>query len=392
MQGCAGSGKTMILLHRLANMKFNEKKYDFSRVKIITPNDNFNLFIDGLAENLGISGITKTTLSGYYASLLGRYHADIAKGATHKGKEREKYEKSLIADESELPLETREFIYSEKFRIDISTQVKQFITEDSGKHREIAEVVGSLPSDNQNNKNEGSKKKRTSIIESLLKRENLDIDYKKNYVCILYLKTMIMYYYFGSLHGFNDTLLCIDEAQDIAPTQFELLKNINGKNLKFNIYGDLNQQVEDGVNIGDWSKIKDICGSTEIFTLNENYRNSENIVDFYNSDLGFSDISFGLRSRDVTKISENEIQSIIELCLAKDNRIAVICLHKQILGQFANTNTEMGKVKAGKISLMTVKEVKGLEFDVVIVFPDGMSRNEKYIAYTRALNDLFIVD
>ncbi len=35
--------------------------------------------------------------------------------------------------------------------------------------------------------------------------------------------------------------------------------------------------------------------------------------------------------------------------------------------------------------------MKGIEFDKVFVIPNGMSRNEKYIAYTRALTELTIV-
>ena len=39
----------------------------------------------------------------------------------------------------------------------------------------------------------------------------------------------------------------------------------------------------------------------------------------------------------------------------------------------------------------TITQVKGVEFDSVIVFDDSMTKNEKYIAYTRALNELYIV-
>jgi DNA helicase IV len=38
VQGCAGSGKTMILLHRLSQIIFNNPKSDLSKIKIITPN------------------------------------------------------------------------------------------------------------------------------------------------------------------------------------------------------------------------------------------------------------------------------------------------------------------------------------------------------------------
>ena len=40
---------------------------------------------------------------------------------------------------------------------------------------------------------------------------------------------------------------------------------------------------------------------------------------------------------------------------------------------------------------MYVDEVKGIEFDKVYVIPNNMSRNEKYIAYTRALSELIVV-
>ena len=40
---------------------------------------------------------------------------------------------------------------------------------------------------------------------------------------------------------------------------------------------------------------------------------------------------------------------------------------------------------------MYVDEVKETEFDKVYVIPNNMGRNEKYIAYTRALSDLIIV-
>ncbi|WP_024865653.1 hypothetical protein [Butyrivibrio sp. FCS014] len=49
------------------------------------------------------------------------------------------------------------------------------------------------------------------------------------------------------------------------------------------------------------------------------------------------------------------------------------------------------KIEGGNISLMYVDEVKGIEFDRVFVVPRKMSKNEKYIAYTRALSNLIIV-
>ena len=41
--------------------------------------------------------------------------------------------------------------------------------------------------------------------------------------------------------------------------------------------------------------------------------------------------------------------------------------------------------------IYTVKTVKGLEFKETFVFDDGMQRNEKYIAYTRALAKMNVI-
>lgn len=73
IQGCAGSGKTMILLHRLANLKYNRPETDWKRVKIITPNPLFNTYIDAISENLGIKTITRCSLAQYYVLILERY-------------------------------------------------------------------------------------------------------------------------------------------------------------------------------------------------------------------------------------------------------------------------------------------------------------------------------
>lgn len=45
----------------------------------------------------------------------------------------------------------------------------------------------------------------------------------------------------------------------------------------------------------------------------------------------------------------------------------------------------------GRYEVYTIREVKGLEFKEVVVFERGMTVNEKYIAYTRALNRLIVV-
>ena len=73
---------------------------------------------------------------------------------------------------------------------------------------------------------------------------------------------------------------------------------------------------------------------------------------------------------------------------------AVICsdsAKEEYLRKSYNDIAAKGKVSRSKINIMSVYESKGLEFTSVVVVEKGMSASEKYIAYTRALNELAFI-
>ena len=77
VQGCAGSGKTMIMLHRLSYLMFNNKEVDLRRIKIITPNNLFELSINDLAKELDIDSIQKSGVSEYFIEKALSYGINI---------------------------------------------------------------------------------------------------------------------------------------------------------------------------------------------------------------------------------------------------------------------------------------------------------------------------
>lgn len=77
VQGCAGSGKTMILLHRLSYLLYNNKHLKIENIKIITPNDLFNNQINNLAQTLDVGSIDRLTLESYYLDKLAAYQLDF---------------------------------------------------------------------------------------------------------------------------------------------------------------------------------------------------------------------------------------------------------------------------------------------------------------------------
>ena len=78
VQGCAGSGKTMVLLHRLSALKYKEKGFDFgANALILTPNEQFSLHIKGLAEGLQIGSIPRISVEQYYTDMLSEYGSEL---------------------------------------------------------------------------------------------------------------------------------------------------------------------------------------------------------------------------------------------------------------------------------------------------------------------------
>ena len=419
VQGCAGSGKTMILLHRLANIKYNSPEYDFNKVKIITPNENFNLFIDDLTANLGIEDISKMSLGQYYAYLLACYHKEKLNGSEDKARDIQKRENLKKKDEFALPFEIREKIYGKPFYSTVKGKIDELILDDKKreeeKKRELKKKLEKEKpylSDKEvirraeeirdfkilrdldyflGEGEEGSKNYARGYVHRLLNDViSKEIDWNVNYNCVLYAKLLVVFFYYGALTNYRDRLLCIDEAQDIAFSHFELLKSVHNNMARFNLYGDLNQRLQDNLNLPSWDSLKDIIGAG-YFELNENYRNAKRIVEFYNGALNFSDDSFGVSSRKVTEVKSSQVETILLLSTILDNRTALIASNEDLLKQYCNKYTVLGAVEKGKISLLTVRQAKGLEFDTVVVLDNGMNTNERYISYSRALSELFYV-
>ncbi len=106
VQGVAGSGKTMILLHRLSYIMYNNDAIRRSDVLVITPSDSFNAFIDELSAVLELEKVKTSTLDSYFLTLLKSVGVDISSKIT-----------------SALPADYAEYIYSERFSNDVKKRL-----------------------------------------------------------------------------------------------------------------------------------------------------------------------------------------------------------------------------------------------------------------------------
>ena len=104
VQGVAGSGKTMIMLHRLSYILYNNEQLRPSDVLVVTPSDSFNAFIDELSKILELERVKTSTLDGYFLTVLKNAGVNI---------------ENRIDYFQPLTDEFLSYIYSEKFVLEI---------------------------------------------------------------------------------------------------------------------------------------------------------------------------------------------------------------------------------------------------------------------------------
>lgn len=175
-----------------------------------------------------------------------------------------------------------------------------------------------------------------------------------------------------------DELIYIDEAQDLNDNEIELIHNYNNRCI-INLYGDIHQVVNDH-GIQDWNKLPMI---SKAYELNDNFRNTNQIINYCNNFLPFEMTAVGVEGDEVIEVDDfSEINT-----QTSDDEIVVIVKNEN-LAQLLEKKLMFTRKK---YKIYTVVESKGLEFYSVCVLKQDMNLNEFYIACTRALSKLIVI-
>lgn len=216
----------------------------------------------------------------------------------------------------------------------------------------------------------------------------------EHYRFYIYAKLLFFYLMYGKIRT-SDALLAIDEGQDISPCEYKLMNTVNG-GVIFNIYGDTNQLIKVGRGTDDWDKLDSVRGFSH-FELPINYRNTIQIADYSNEKLDMTTQAVGINGVDVEQMDFEELPYIS--LDTEGKRVAIICKDlkspymKRVVSMYKkNDAVVVGKTEKDKVSFIDIESAKGLEFDKVYAVPRDMTKNEQYIAYTRALSELIVIE
>lgn len=213
----------------------------------------------------------------------------------------------------------------------------------------------------------------------------------------------LLYMHKGRLNKV-DRMLCFDEGQDINKYEYKLLNDINGGNVVFNILGDVNQLIDKNKGISDWENLFNIKEFKQ-FKLEENYRNSQEISEYCINETGYEMRIIGVDDGNVVLAKDADV-GFIQLTrnfIRDDGNRKVVIVKKinEDIQRFLATYFDSASfnfiyddrnfVKTDKLNIITVKMVKGMEFDTTLVITKDMTNNEKYIALTRALVNSYVI-
>ncbi|MDE5592438.1 MAG: AAA family ATPase, partial [Clostridiales bacterium] len=371
--GCAGCGKTMLLLQRLEYLSFN-KKIEQENALIVAPSERYTQHIQPVVDDLMINAVGRVTMPELYRSLILSLRGI-------KASERKALTMQEVVGDESLPDDVVIECYGDKIKRKLiaslattkqtyKTRLAAYRTQLYNYEREHAYgAYGDLT----------VKKPNPPVVAVDLKKlgflPNLGKELNK---CKLYL-LLTAYCYILGKPDFSAALF-IDEGQDYFFNEYKLLAECTKATV--NIYGDTNQQPVAHRGIDDFDRLSDLW-SLERYALNENYRNAREITEYVNDLLGMNVTSLGLDGGTVRKLPMRDMPA--ELNNFGDDRIAVV------YSQADAATAEYLKKTVPPELLYTVVQCKGLEFERVYAC-GNMTDKEKYIAYTRALDTLTICE
>lgn len=387
MQGCAGCGKTSILFHRIKYIVGNYLKTN-DDICVITPSVLFNNFLQPMIQDLDINNIVVYSIEDFYINILDNFTSN-AKGQ-HRWKELFSNKKVLYENDDCLPSDVVESFYSKDF-LDSVSELKTI-------------KINTINFERIRKSEKGNVQNQLDILNSILgaKEKKLLPNYEHSInvlhkcelyaLCLFYFKRCGIYKYQTKPYDktdtirlkyfdFNPSLLMIDEAQDISISEYRLLHSLMNKEAVYDFFGDIKQGINN-YSLKNWSELKEIFGNISHFKINKNYRNTSEIIDFVNDECGVSMENVGYNGYAVQEIDE----SLLEKKFNEDSyeKKVVICAFS-LKDELVEEHPSIAN------HIFETKRIKGMEFQSVYIYKKGMKTNEKYVAYTRALEKLTII-
>ncbi len=410
VQGVAGSGKTVVLLHRLSYLLYNYKDMNKNKLIFITPSRIFQSKLSNINRSLSLTTLKMLPMGEYYLEKIKIYIPSFKVNMITKDNDNEamlkfiysndylnyldnilddyfKEYKSLVKNYSKLIFDKNKILSSLTSN---DNMLKKILDNSSWKTLEEKDKLLEIQSITKKYLKKDNLKKLLDIIyHDLAKKHSInDNNYiKKNKCNKCYVYSILWLYMKYGFTTYNDyKYMFIDEMQDYSDSEFRLIAKME-RNPHLNLYGDVNQDILKYIDkksiAGLNNLIKEVLCTDEVlnYKLEENYRNSKQITSYCNEFIPNKMISMGINSDEVKTININKKEVYSNILRDFNNKDIVIITKDNDLEE---------KLRSNNYEVYSIKTAKGLEFSKVLVIEEDFNLTEKYVAYTRTLDKLFI--
>ena len=428
VQGCVGSGKSTVAIHKLAHIFFHFSNYIHPEKSILVVKNQILVgYLATLFPKLGIFDINFKTLRDLIVNAVFREELPI-KIDLDKDQNTNDYDLKRITHILK-NIEATHYEYEGKIRgiferPDSASYGGFKYSNNLTPYENICEIYDDLNEEIENQKD--ALKENPHSMRALIYKDNIkqiktivrrinDLKYNIKHETISvylkefnisinsklsYLQTLVYIFIYGKLIGFKKVqpheYCIIDEGQDFSLLEFAVLNNFVLRG-RFGIFGDLNQGLNsDGIK--DWAEIKDVipeAKTANLFKLETNFRSTKPIIDLANEILckytndylpksvnrngSNPDIQFLNSSQEILDIFADHIKRDIGV-LSKS--IGIICFDKAYLSEaekiISSTKIQQNlfvKLDQTKrinyvpkgVYLMDTDDCKGLEFSKVYI-------------------------
>lgn len=454
VQGCVGSGKSTVAIHKLSYIFFNYPKI-ISPDKSILVSKNRVLvdYLSSLFPKLGIFDLkymTTRDLMFRHLTLEGvknKFNLGVDNNISEFNQEFYLNFISKINSSKQLCLEQiSEILTKDKYRdlVNFKFNSNRPIIENVEELvREISDIISDLKEEIKEDPNSIMVLKIKDTI-SRLNSLKSEVTSKKTEIINSHFTEIIKDYSLNGFLGYRQALLyliifheyygfkknpvyeycVIDEAQDMSIMELYFLKKIVLNN-RFCIIGDLNQNIHSNP-LSDWSDFNVLFDKTKVatFKLETNYRSTKNIVDFANNIIkpytnlylpkpieksGSEVISIELNGS-----VEELIESILEDYRNLSKSVGVVInnhpLKEEIISRLKEKIEDSEKLiileelkktfyTPRGIYVLDFDNCKGLEFNKVYLLGFDLNKisnfdeaKKAFVGVTRAMNELVIVN
>lgn len=409
VQGNPGAGKTVVALHRAAYLthpSHNENErpgqnLPLSQVGVIGPTSDYVNHVLNTPGRIGGARISVMSIDGLLANLAGGSAGDSFEGI-------ESHESSVST--------------SEEFATALEFVVQKF-KEDWPGEWNLEKLVGRLVGDNEDaeeyfveaNPVEGSRfadflRQFSSLSDARRHRQN------SGWLAVVGISL-------GVAPQFNFDHLIVDEAQDLSPLMWHVLRSVLRPGGGMSVFGDINQRRND-FSWANWQQVATLVplgqlanesglseaelrtrSNFEIVELGVGYRSTIEIQEYANKLLparerSVTALRHGELPRIVKKKSSELVPTVVERIESLTNQFptgisAIIgpdADHIQRIGDALRGNgwrtkpgTRERQRDGMRIALLLPDQARGLEFDgVVVVEPSQFPKHEggKRVLYT----------